>query len=85
MTEKLKSAVEIAMEKAKKMGGEDPVSLTANQKKKIAEIRKVYSAKIAEAEILVQDPEIQQHEIERMRRERQSKIESVYQKSNKKK
>ncbi len=47
----LKSAWEIALEKSKGMGGEeDLVRLSSNQKKEIAEIRKVYEAKIAEAD-----------------------------------
>ncbi|MBI5968817.1 MAG: hypothetical protein HY882_13315 [Deltaproteobacteria bacterium] len=76
----LKSALEIAMEKAKKMGGEEEVSLSANQKGQIAEIRKIYAAKIAEVEILIQDKEKREIEIDRLRRERDRKIESIYQK-----
>jgi hypothetical protein len=54
----LKSALEIALEKSKKMGGdEDLIRLSSNQKNEIGEIRKVYEAKIAEAEILLQDLE----------------------------
>ena len=71
----LKSAWEIALEKSKKMGGEEePVRLSSNQKKEIAEIRKVYEAKIAEAEILIQDLEKREMEIDRQRRERERKI-----------
>ena len=45
----LKCALEIAMEKSKKMGGEEgEFRLTPNHKDKIAEIRRVYEAKIAE-------------------------------------
>ena len=77
----LKSALELAMEKAKKMGGEEAVSLSSNQKEEIAEIRKIYAAKIAEVEILVQDKEKREIDIERLRRERNHKIETVYQKA----
>jgi len=78
----LKSAWEIAMEKSKKMGGEEElVRLSSNQKNEIAEIRKVYEAKIAEVEILIQEPEKREKEIERLRRERARKIESLYQKA----
>ena len=78
----LKSAWEIALEKSKKMGGEEElVRLSSNQKKEIAEIRKVYEAKIAEAEILIQDLEKREIEIDRLRRERERKIESLYQKA----
>jgi fructose-1,6-bisphosphatase/sedoheptulose 1,7-bisphosphatase-like protein len=81
----LKSAWEIAMEKSKKMGGEEElVRLSSNQKNEIAEIRKVYEAKIAEVEILIQEPEKREKEIERLRRERARKIESLYQKAKEK-
>ncbi len=77
----LKSALDLAMEKAKKMEGEEAVSLSSNQKEEIAQIRKIYAAKIAEAEILVQDKEKREIDIERLRRERSQKIESVYKKA----
>lgn len=81
----LKSAWEIALEKSKKMGGEeDLVRLSSNQKKELAEIRKVYEAKIAEAEILIQDPEKKEIEIDRLRRERERKIETLYRKAKEK-
>jgi len=85
MGENLKSTLEIAMEKAQKMGGEETISLSANQKSEIAEIRKVYAAKIAEVEILVQEEEKREKEIDRLRRERERKIESTYQKAKGKK
>jgi hypothetical protein len=77
----LKSAWEIALEKSKKMGGEEPVPLSSNRKAEIAEIRKIYAAKIAEAEILIQDKEKQELELDRLRRDRDRKIESIYQKA----
>ncbi len=78
----LKSALEIAMEKAQKMGGEEQISsLTPDQKNQIAEVRKVYAAKIAEAEILIPDKEKQEKEIDRLKRERDRKIENIYQKA----
>jgi hypothetical protein len=77
----LKSALEIAMEKSEKMGGdEEIVRLSLQQKNEIAEIRKVYVAKIAEVEILIQETEKREKEIERLRRERDRKIESLYKK-----
>ena len=77
----LKSALEIAMEKSKKMGGdEEIVRLSSQQKNEIAEIRKVYAAKIAEVEILIQENEKREKEIQRLRRERDRKIESLYKK-----
>jgi hypothetical protein len=77
----LKSALEIAMEKSEKMGGdEEIVRLSPQQKNEIAEVRKVYAAKIAEVEILIQETEKREKEIARLRRERDRKIESLYKK-----
>jgi len=77
----LKSVLDIAMEKAKKMEGEEPVSLSSNQKEEIAQIRRIYAAKMAEVEILVQDKEKREIDTERLKRERSQKIESVYKKA----
>ena len=85
MAGELKSAWELAMEKAKKMGEDDLPSLSPDQKKEIARVRKVYEAKFAEVEILVQDKEKKNLEIDRLRRERDRKIESVYEKARGKK
>ena len=79
----LKSALELAMEKANKMGGDDIPSLSPDEKKEIAEIRKVYEAKFAEVEILVQDKEKKDLEMDRLRRERDRKIEGVYERAKK--
>ncbi len=83
MAEKLKSALELAMEKADKMGGDSIPVLTGEQREEIAQIRKVYEAKFAEVEILVQDKGKKDLELDRLRRERDRKIESVYQKAKK--
>ncbi len=81
----LKSALDIAMEKAKKMGGEGEIaSLTPEQKKEIADVRQVYAAKLAEAEILIQDKEKLEKERDHIRRERDRKIEKIYEKSKRK-
>jgi hypothetical protein len=53
----MKSAYEIAMEKLRKQDaerGESPEQLTDSQREEIAEVRKVYGAKLAEREILYQ-------------------------------
>jgi|TARA_B100000315_G_scaffold168683_1_gene157249 tRNA uridine 5-carbamoylmethylation protein Kti12 len=53
----IKSALDISMKKAEKMtgeSGEKNASLTGDQKKEIAEIRKLYNAKLAEREIMLQ-------------------------------
>jgi hypothetical protein len=44
----IKSAYELAMER---MGGQPGKKLTAEQKKKLAELERVYAAKIAEEEL----------------------------------
>ncbi len=69
------------MEKTKKMGGDEIPSLTSEQKDEIAQIRKVYEAKMAEVEILVQDKEKKEIDLDRLRRERDRKVESVFQKA----
>lgn len=56
MADEMKSAIDLAMEKMKKMNGdEETVSLTEEQKQKIAETKKECEAKIAEKEIMVKD------------------------------
>jgi hypothetical protein len=84
MAGELKSAWELALEKAKKMGEDDLPSLSPDQKKEIAEVRKVYEAKFAEVEILVQDKEKKDLELDRLRRERDRKVETVYERAKKK-
>ena len=79
----LKSSWEIALEKSQKMEGGEPLLLSSREKEEIAEIRKVYAAKVAEAEILIQDQEKRDREIDRLRRERDRKVESVYEKTKK--
>lgn len=81
----LKSAWELAMEKTKGMGGEEAAALTAEEKREIAEIRKKYEARIAEAEIILADPEKKQKELDYIRRERDRKIADVYEKAKDKK
>ena len=49
----MKSAYELAMERLQKSS--PSVSLTENQKKKIAEVDAVYRAKIAEKELFLKD------------------------------
>jgi hypothetical protein len=83
MGSELKSAWELAMEKTQKMGGDEIPSLSPDEKKEIAEIRKVYEAKFAEVEILVQDPEKKDLEMDRLRRERDRKVEGVYERAKK--
>jgi hypothetical protein len=51
----MKSAVELAMERAGKLAGSGTNPLTDDQKAKIAELRKKAEAKIAEARIMLDD------------------------------
>src|SRR5262245_51266262 len=89
-----KSAYELAMERLKKKDADEGVSeraLTDDQKNEIAEIRKTYSAKLAQEEILFKskvqaflDPESRQaleehyrRDVDRLTNERDRKIEKV--------
>lgn len=57
MADKVKSALELALERASKMeekSGTTPIHLTDEQKAEIAEIRRKYEAKIAEKEVMLQ-------------------------------
>ena len=88
-----KSALELAMARFKKQDAEQGVSeraLTGDQKNEIAEVRKMYAAKLAQEEILFKsklqglDPdarrEAQDHyrrDVERLNHERDRKIEKI--------
>ncbi len=89
-----KSALELAMERLKKKDADEGVSerpLTEDQKNEIAEIRKTYSAKLAQEEILfkskvagVFEYEARQalqdnyrRDVERLTHERDRKIEKI--------
>ena len=89
-----KSALELAMERLKKKDAEQGVaerSLTDDQKNEIAEIRKTYSAKLAQEEILFKSKlaglfeyEARQtlqdnyrRDVERLNHERDKKIEKI--------
>ncbi len=50
----MKSAIELAMERADEAVGDDKVDLTSEQKAAIEEIKKVYEARWAEQEIVLQ-------------------------------
>jgi hypothetical protein len=52
----MKSAIELAMEKLKaRTAEESPTALTDVQRQEISDLRKLYEAKIAEKEIMMQD------------------------------
>ena len=89
-----KSALELAMERLKKQDAEQGVSdrrLTDDQKNEIAEVRKTYSAKLAQEEILFKSKmqalmeydarqalqENYRRDVERLNHERDRKIEKI--------
>lgn len=74
----MKSSIEIAMERTRGMAK----SLTEEQKRRIAEVRQKYEAKIAECEIMIDDPEKRAREIARLQRERDEQIRSIREESS---
>ena len=89
-----KSALELAMERLKKKDAEQGIgerSLTDDQKNEIAEVRKTYSARLAQEEILFKSKaqglmdadarrELGEHyrrDVERLNHEREKKIERI--------
>ena len=79
----LKSAYEAALEKMKTMGIDDARNLSDAQKERIAEIKNICDAKIAEKKILLKNEENMPAEIAFLERERERKIEEVYGESKK--
>jgi fructose-1,6-bisphosphatase/sedoheptulose 1,7-bisphosphatase-like protein len=77
---KLKSTLDIVMEKLKGMNKELP-ELNESQKGRIAEIKRAYEAKIAEIKILIQDREKLPAEILKLEERREREIEKVYSES----
>lgn len=75
MAGELKSTFDIIMERFGDRG--EPISLSEEQKKQIAEIRKVYQAKMAEARILLKEDENLPRELSRLEREMEEKVERV--------
>jgi len=79
MSDDLKSTLDVAMERMKKMLGEEAMSLTNDQKRRIAEVRKEFGAKIAEKKILLAGCEELAAELQMLNREKEEKIEAIYQ------
>ncbi len=75
----LKSSYEKALEKMEKMGMDDTKKLTEEQKKRVAEIKKNYEAKIAEKKILLSGSPELPDEIKTLERKRDDEIEKLYQ------
>jgi hypothetical protein len=62
----------------KKIVGEDEVSLSDDQKRRIAEIKKEYEAKAAEKKILLAGGEELTAELQRVFQEKEEKIKAIY-------
>jgi len=82
MGDKLKSTLDIVMEKLKGMDKEMP-ELNENQKERIAEIKREYEAKIAEKKILINDKELLAKEILKLEEKREQEIEKIYKEAKK--
>ena len=78
MSGELKSTLDVAMGKMKKMLGEEETKLNDDQKIRIAEARKEYEAKVAEKKILFTGSEELPIELQKLNREKEEKIESIY-------
>ena len=83
MSDDLKSALDVAMEKTNKMIGKETVSLTDDQKRRIAEIRRECEAKVAEKKILLAGQEELAIELRKLNEEKEEKIEAVYREAKK--
>lgn len=78
MSDALKSSLDIAMERMKKIVGEEDLSLTEDQKQRIAEVRKEYEAKTAEKKILLAGTEELTAALQRVFREKEEKIKAIH-------
>ena len=78
MSSGLKSSLDVAMDRMKKIVGDDEPSLSENQKARIAELRKEYAAKVAEKKILLAGSEELRVELKRLEEEKEKKIKAIY-------
>ena len=78
MSDDLKSTLDLAMEKAGKMMGEEIPGLNDDQKRRIAETRKEYEAKIAEKKILLAGSEELTFELQKLNSAKEEKIKDIY-------
>jgi hypothetical protein len=74
----LKTSYELALERMKGMGIDDTLSLTDEQKQRIAGIKRECEAKVAENKILMQGAAELPEEIRRLEQRRDEKIEELY-------
>lgn len=74
----LKSSYELALERMKGMGIDDDLSLTAEQKQRIADIKRECEAKVAENKILMREAPELPEEIRRLEQRRDEKIAAIH-------
>ena len=79
MSARLKSSLDLALERMKTIVGEDDdVCLTEEQKCRIAEVRIEYEAKVAEKKILLAGSDELTGELKRLDREKEEKVKAIY-------
>ena len=78
MSDDLKSTLDVAMEKTNQMIGKETPNLTDDHKRRIAEIRREYEAKVAEKKILLGGSEELAAELRKLNKEKEEKIEAIY-------
>jgi hypothetical protein len=78
MSDALKSSLDIAMERMKKIVGDEDLSLSDDQKRRIAEVRKEYEAKAAEKKILLAGNEELTAALQSVSQEKEEKIKAIY-------
>lgn len=78
MSSGLKSSLDVALERMKKIVGEDEVSLTNDQRGRIAEVRNEYEAKVAEKKILLAGSEELTAELKWLEEEKERKVKAIY-------
>lgn len=78
MSDALKSSLDIAMERMKQIVGDEELSLSDDQKRRIAEVRKEYEAKAAEKKILLAGNEELTAELQSVSQEKENKIKAIY-------
>ena len=78
MSSGLKSSLDVAMDRMKKIVGDDEPTLSENQKERIADLRKEYAAKVAEKKILLAGSEELTLELKRLEEEKEGKIKAIY-------
>ena len=78
MSSGLKSSLDIAMDRMKRIVGDDEPSLSENQKARIADLRNEYEAKVAEKKILLAGSEELTIELKRLDEEKEGKIKAIY-------